>query len=170
MELNNLDVIGKNIKQNRKKMNMTQVELGHAINKSESSIRKYEKGIIQIPLDVLYKIADILDTSIFDLIGSSNFEYNGMTFTEDTNNKSFSLDADNDFFDNTNIKDWLADLLMLFGIDRFVQFATDELDANIDLDKLIFDSIKDLTIENKLSVLKHIRQLKKSNKYNDTKN
>lgn len=63
--------IGKRIKQCRKGK-MTQQELASKIGRTESSIRKYEKGLVTIPLDVLDDIASALGVTSFDLMG---FEY-----------------------------------------------------------------------------------------------
>ena len=61
--------IGKKIKQYRKGK-MTQQELAEKIGKTESSIRKYEKGLVTIPLDVLEQIASSLGITAFDLMGA----------------------------------------------------------------------------------------------------
>lgn len=55
------------IKENRKRLKLTQKSLGEKIGKTESSIQKYEKGLTQIPNDVLEKLADVFQISIFDL-------------------------------------------------------------------------------------------------------
>lgn len=60
--------IGKRIKQYRRGK-MTQQELAEKIGKTESSIRKYEKGLVTIPLDVLENIATSLGITAFDLMG-----------------------------------------------------------------------------------------------------
>lgn len=60
--------IGKKIKQYRKGK-MTQQELAVKIGKTESSIRKYEKGLVTIPLGVLEEIASALEVTPFDLMG-----------------------------------------------------------------------------------------------------
>ena len=70
MILNDIE-IGKKIKQYRKGK-MTQQELAEKIGRTESSIRKYEKGLVTIPLDVLEMIAAALGITAFDLMG---FEY-----------------------------------------------------------------------------------------------
>lgn len=67
--------IGKKIKQYRKGK-MTQQELANLIGRTESSIRKYEKGLVTIPLDVLGKIASILDVTVFQLMGNEYFDVN----------------------------------------------------------------------------------------------
>ncbi len=66
--MNNV-LIGLNIKAARKKMKMTQRELADHIGKVESSIRKYEKGEVEIPNSVLEQIASTLQTDIAKLIG-----------------------------------------------------------------------------------------------------
>lgn len=55
--------IGNKIKQLRLINQMTQKELAKCIGKTESSIRKYEKGLIEIPLNVLDEIAKALNAS-----------------------------------------------------------------------------------------------------------
>lgn len=52
---------GKRIKEARLLNNMTQQQLASKIGKTESSIRKYEKGIVNIPLGVLEDIAQIFN-------------------------------------------------------------------------------------------------------------
>ncbi len=60
--------IGLNIKKGRKRVNMTQQVLADKIGKTESTIRKYENGSIEIPMSVLELIADALDLHILDLL------------------------------------------------------------------------------------------------------
>ncbi len=67
MSLTNYE-IGQKIKEYRKGK-MTQRELAEKIGKTESSIRKYEKGLVTIPLDVIQKIADALGIVPFQLMG-----------------------------------------------------------------------------------------------------
>lgn len=64
--------IGMNIKKYRKER-FTQQELADKIGKTESSIRKYEKGLVTIPLDVLNKIAETLEIKVADLMGISDY-------------------------------------------------------------------------------------------------
>lgn len=62
--------IGRKIKNQRKQCRLTQAELAKKIGKTESSIRKYEKGLVAIPTDVIEKIAETLGTTPFSLFGS----------------------------------------------------------------------------------------------------
>ena len=68
--------IGLKIKKYRKKLNLTQVELGNMVRKTESSIWKYEKGIIKIPTDVLEELSNIFNISVFNLISTNKIKFN----------------------------------------------------------------------------------------------
>lgn len=60
--------IGCTIRSFRKKKKMTIVELASKINKSKSTISKYEKGEIVIDIETLYDIANALETHIHQLL------------------------------------------------------------------------------------------------------
>ncbi len=60
----NNNEIGQKIKTLRKQNNLTQEALASKINKTESSVRKYEKGLVEIPLSVLNDIANALGVAI----------------------------------------------------------------------------------------------------------
>jgi len=64
--------VGLRIKKFRKSKGMTQKELANIINKGETSITRYEKGDVQIPANVLERIANALDVSYSDLTGIIN--------------------------------------------------------------------------------------------------
>lgn len=64
-------IIGANIRKYRKQNKLTQTELGKLIGKTESSIRKYERGYVIIPLDVLDKIANVLNVPTYQLFDIS---------------------------------------------------------------------------------------------------
>ena len=66
--------IGKKIKEKRKDCKITQAELADRIGKTESSIRKYEKGLVAIPTDVVEKIAETLETTPYILFGPEWFD------------------------------------------------------------------------------------------------
>lgn len=61
-------IIGQRIKEARKNKKMTQTELASIIGRTESSIRKYEKGLTDIPSAVIQEIASALDVSSADLL------------------------------------------------------------------------------------------------------
>lgn len=62
-------IVGMNIKQARKQKKMKQKELAELIGRTESSIRKYEKGLIDVPNKVIGLIARTLDVSPAELLG-----------------------------------------------------------------------------------------------------
>lgn len=62
------ETIGTNIKEYRTKRGLSQRELAIAISRPESSIAKYEQGIVEIPLLVMTKIAAALHIEISDLV------------------------------------------------------------------------------------------------------
>ena len=59
-------IIAENIRFFRKGK-LTQAELGQKIGRSESSIRKYESGLVEIPNSVIELIADALGIDSIDL-------------------------------------------------------------------------------------------------------
>lgn len=59
--------IADNIKKYRKIKRLTQVQLAERINKSESSIRKYEGNTVTPDIPTLEDIAEALECSLFDL-------------------------------------------------------------------------------------------------------
>ena len=67
----NYKQVGANIKKLRKEAKLTQKQLGDQIKKTESSIQKYEKGLVEIPNSVIEKIAEILETDFDSLVNIS---------------------------------------------------------------------------------------------------
>lgn len=64
----NLAFIGKEIQKRRKEKQLTQKELGEKIGKTESSIQKYEAGKTDISINLLYRIAEVLEVDIYSLM------------------------------------------------------------------------------------------------------
>lgn len=60
--------IGFKIKEIRQNQNMTQKELAKIIGKTESSVQKYERGVVEVPLSVLCDIANALHVSFLVLL------------------------------------------------------------------------------------------------------
>lgn len=67
--MNKDEQIGKRIKLSREREGLTQKELGEAIGRTESAIRKYEKGLIEVPVSILEKISLALHTDISFIMG-----------------------------------------------------------------------------------------------------
>ena len=65
----NKETIGSRIKEKRKIKNITQTQLANILDKSLSSIQKYESGDVEIPHSILEKIAETLDTTVTYLLG-----------------------------------------------------------------------------------------------------
>ncbi len=61
--------IGANIRKARKEKGMTQKELAAAISRTESSVAKYEQGLVDIPNMILSSIAAVLDVEPWELMG-----------------------------------------------------------------------------------------------------
>ena len=65
-----LENVGKRIKTRRKELQLTAEELGKRIGKDRSTIYRYEKGEIEnLPLDILYPLAEALETTADYLTG-----------------------------------------------------------------------------------------------------
>lgn len=71
----NNKTIGNNIKIYRQKKGITQKQLAALIGKTESSIQKYEAGKVEIPRNVLFKIAEQLDCSFIQLNGINSDDF-----------------------------------------------------------------------------------------------
>lgn len=66
--------VGDQIRKYRKEKGLTQLELGQAINKSESTIRKYESNSVQPPISIIHMLAGILGVSSEFLIANIDDE------------------------------------------------------------------------------------------------
>lgn len=67
--MNKNEQIGSRIKMSREREGLTQKELGEAVGRTESTIRKYEKGLIEVPRSVIERIALTLHTDLAFLMG-----------------------------------------------------------------------------------------------------
>ncbi|NPV89530.1 MAG: helix-turn-helix transcriptional regulator [Firmicutes bacterium] len=74
MKSENLTSIGQSIKAYRKKAKITQSELASLIGKTESSIRKYEKGLIQAPINVIEQISNVFGVTPYELMGAAYWD------------------------------------------------------------------------------------------------
>ena len=68
--------IGRKIRNIRKSKNMRLEDLAMAINKTKSTLSKYEKGIISIDICTLYDISDALDVHIEQLLYMKEYKNN----------------------------------------------------------------------------------------------
>lgn len=70
--------IGQRIKQRRKSLNLTQLQLADMVGLTESSISRYENGKIEtMPTSTVKKICQVLNMEVADLLGLDydTFEY-----------------------------------------------------------------------------------------------
>ena len=158
--------IGLSIKENRKKLKLTQTELAEMIGKTESSIRKYEKGLIKIPNDVLEKLSNIFNISVFDLISSDRI--------------FLPSEKDYDILYNNVVKNqipkempiWIEKLILKSKIDKNFSHAVNEFithklisnNLNTDLKEIEVISQKTFeyleTLTNELTLKEYIKKLK----------
>jgi transcriptional regulator with XRE-family HTH domain len=66
--------LGEHITQLRKKKGISQAELGKAVGTSGDIIGRYERDEVKPSIEVVMKIADILEVSIDYLVGKTNVE------------------------------------------------------------------------------------------------
>lgn len=66
--------IGKRIREYRTAQGLTVTNLASAIGRTESTVRKYESGSVEVPLSTLSRICETLEVSIFDLLGGRHRE------------------------------------------------------------------------------------------------
>ena len=64
-------MVYENIRNLRKKHDKLQIELAMYLNVRQTTYSKYELGKIQLPVDILLKLADFYDVSIDYLVGRS---------------------------------------------------------------------------------------------------
>lgn len=76
-------MVYENIRNLRKKYDKLQIELAMYLNVRQTTYSKYELGKIQLPLDILLKLADFYDVSIDYIVGRST---NDSSFKEQTKN------------------------------------------------------------------------------------
>lgn len=63
-----LNGVGRNIRAQRKKRGLTLDELSALVNKSKSTLSKYEKGEIAVDVETLYELADALHIHVEQLL------------------------------------------------------------------------------------------------------
>lgn len=77
--------IGKKIRNIRKRKNMKLEDLAIAINKTKSTLSKYETGTISIDISTLYDISDALDVRIEQLLYIKDYKKDIIEKEEKTN-------------------------------------------------------------------------------------
>lgn len=108
--------LGNNIKKYRKEKNITQKDLGLAINRKEITIRKYESGDISPNIETLSRIALALGITINELIGLSD-EYSRATSLSNTYFNAIMKWSEDGIFSNIQtvcIREHFWDLLLRY--------------------------------------------------------
>lgn len=103
--------IGKNIKEFRKLKKITQAQLGKLINKSESTIRKYELGEVEPNIETIKKIAEVLDVSSSAILGIGLLDDN---FAKDFIKVVAKMKNENIFAGTDGIKNGLENFLKTY--------------------------------------------------------
>lgn len=138
--------IGKRIKRFRKGK-MTQKELADKIGKAESSIRKYEKGLVTIPLDVLQDIAAALNISPSELMkGGPFWEIDQQIDTEVLSEEVKKLSAMRSYLEELGyiVKETSETTYLLTQGEYSASFTNEEYS---DLQKSLKDAAREVTAE-----------------------
>lgn len=98
-------MLNKTIKYFRNSHKMTQETLALKLGVTRQTVSKWENGISVPDADTLNKIADILDVSVIDLLGSSELLDESKAEKSDSNKEIESKD-----FDKGHVVEILADL------------------------------------------------------------
>lgn len=80
-------VIGQNIKAYRKYRRLTQEQLAKSIDRTVSSIQKYESGETEVPRSILERIAGVLNCRITELLD----DFSAMKWEDNRDSAIFSL-------------------------------------------------------------------------------
>jgi transcriptional regulator with XRE-family HTH domain len=95
--------IGEHIMLLRKKKELSQAELGKRIGTSGDIIGRYERDIMSPSIEVIIKIADVLEVSIDFLVGSTNLKLDKATLKRLEDISKLSDDAKQYIFDHLDM-------------------------------------------------------------------
>ncbi|MEG0450346.1 MAG: helix-turn-helix transcriptional regulator, partial [Lysinibacillus sp.] len=126
-ELN--EYVGRRIKEERKKKNINQKELAQKLGIQNSTLSQYEHGKSEPNQEMLFKIANILEVNVSDLIPS---EYR---IEENDLEKALKMAKDFELEDITLLKGLIEKALSLKGLEREkffdnIKFAIEYYDKN----------------------------------------
>ncbi len=115
-------LLGNRIKEQRKKLNLTQEDLGKLINVTKVSICCYEKGTRTPTLETLKVLAEVFDTDINYLIGNDSYE-----IAENDNNYSIHMSKEEIIFITQIRKNEKLYKLMIDDPKRFVELINKKI-------------------------------------------
>ena len=95
--------IGEHIMLLRKKKELSQAELGKKIGTSGDIIGRYERDIMVPSIEVIMKIADVLEVSIDFLVGSTNLKLDKATLKRLQDIEKFPDDAKQYIFEHLDM-------------------------------------------------------------------
>lgn len=111
-------IVGNKIKKLRREQGLTQQDIAKIIGKTESSIRKYEKGLVNIPMDVIVKLANALNVKAYDLVGENADKIEEEMFLKESLDWLTSALSDVDYY-NDEDRNRHTDLSTLLEILNF---------------------------------------------------
>lgn len=145
--------IGKNIKETRRKLGLTQAELGEKLNVTQQTIAMFENNKTNIKFSTLSKIADALEVDIFTLLGLQN--------------KKLS-DIDKLAYNNMELQDSFINYKSesLYNlVYNIVDKSIDEAIESTDLENKLLTAFHKLNEFGKTEAVKRIEELTLINKY-----
>ena len=124
------NIFGNNIKKIRKEKKLTQSQLAKLINKSLSSVQKYEAGDVSIPLEVVELISNKLKVPSSKIIGGMDADlYKNKTIIDFLGLIGYSVEVISlpDSFPNEE-----NEIYLLENGKEEIQLSSDEMDSFID--------------------------------------
>lgn len=89
----NPEKIGKTIRSEREKNNLSQSELGKKINVSGKQISNYETGKLIPPIDILFELCNVFNCELGYLLGEKSYTYGTKENTIILNKTGLSIEA-----------------------------------------------------------------------------
>jgi len=123
--------IGLRIKNARESKLLTQTDLASKIGKTESSVRKYEAGLTEVPLSVLANIAKTLDLKVYSILGFELDFFSGLSF-DTLLEASSNMDDEglDQYLKDLGIEKTLSDMSIEEKIEFIVNFANTGIGMN----------------------------------------
>lgn len=115
-------LLGNRIKEQRKRLNLTQEGLGKLINVTKVSICCYEKGTRTPTLETLKVLAEVFDTDINYLLGNDSYEV-----AENDNNYSIHMSKEEMIFIREIRKNEKLYKLMIDDPKRFLELVNKKI-------------------------------------------
>lgn len=157
--------IGQFIQERRKKLNLTQKQLGEKLNVTDKAVSKWERGLGCPDVSILGELSEILDVGIGEIL---NGEYNenlkdNTEFVKKAVDYSKKITEDNIYFKIRRILYivliFIVSYISFMGIKQFI-YINSEYKYEIKQDDFIYNEYQKLKINNE-----KIKQIKFENPY-----